>query len=274
MEFDIPDTVNWHTISMTTHDFDAMPGDTVYGQMALMDWGLGKYRVDLEYFRVDIVNVDSAGPDKGVQVPYHPAIPDPSTFASHVPVAGDATIDLSFPELRFGKWGSGEKSDTARLLATSTSQFILMKWDLQSFKGRQASGSGLLELTTYSLQRSPEYQKDFGMVRVCEIFGGDSVWDQDNVTYASFSQNRPIDESINSQMIIDVAVNGSRGGRNLITVSRPVLQRMLDGRTRGLAIKPLGAVSASFYACENQGGKFAPILHFTTGDGSHGRAQN
>lgn len=26
MEFDIPDTLNWHTISMTTHGFDAVPG--------------------------------------------------------------------------------------------------------------------------------------------------------------------------------------------------------------------------------------------------------
>src|SRR5574341_1510476 len=65
MEFDIPDTMNWHTISMTTQDFDAKPGDRVYGQLALMDWGLEKYRVDLDYFKVDIVNVDSAGPDKG-----------------------------------------------------------------------------------------------------------------------------------------------------------------------------------------------------------------
>ena len=39
MEYDIPDTGNWHTISMTTHGFDAKPGDTIFGHMALMDWG-------------------------------------------------------------------------------------------------------------------------------------------------------------------------------------------------------------------------------------------
>jgi len=49
MEFDIPDTVNWHTISFNIHNFDAKPGDRVYGQLAIMDWGLEKYRVDVNY---------------------------------------------------------------------------------------------------------------------------------------------------------------------------------------------------------------------------------
>ncbi len=39
MEFDIPDTSNWHLISFTTHNFDAVQGDTIYGQLALMDLG-------------------------------------------------------------------------------------------------------------------------------------------------------------------------------------------------------------------------------------------
>jgi hypothetical protein len=266
MEFDIPDTSNWHTISMTTRGFDAEPGDTVYGQMALMDWGRGVYRVDLQYFRVDIVNVDSAGTDQGVQVPYHPPTPDPSSLTSHLPVTGDAMIDLQYPDLPFGNWISGDSADTVRLLTTSATQLIIMKWDLRSFKGRHVDGAGLLELTTYSLQRSPDYQQDFGMVRVCEILEGDPDWDQDKVTYASFCQGKPLDEAINSQMIIDIAVNGNRGARNMITISRPVLQRMLDGRTHGLAIRPLGAINAAFFARENQEGKFAPVLHFTIGE--------
>jgi len=264
MEFDIPDTVNWHTISMTTHGFDAVPGDTVYGQMALMDWGLGKYHVDLEYFKVDIVDVDSAGPDHGVQVPYHPPIADPSSFSSHLPVDHDAMIDLQYPELKFGNWSSRESSDIVHLLTVSATQFIIMKWDLRSFKEQHAAGAGLLDLTTYSLQRSPDYEKDFGMVRVCEIIGGDTAWTQERVTCASFFQGKSPDEVINSQMIIDVDVNGKRRARNLITISRPVMQRLLDGKTRGLAIKPLGTVNASFYALETEKGKFAPRLHFTS----------
>ncbi len=264
MEFDIPDTAHWHTISMTTHDFDAVPGDTVFGQLALMDWGSGKYRIDLQYFRVDIVNVDSAGPDQGVQVPYHPSIPESSSYSLHLAVASDGMIDLQYPDLNFGGWSSAESTDSVRLLAASATQFIIMRWDLQQWKGQQVAGAGLLELTTYSLQRSRDYRKDFGMVRVCEILGGEIGWNQDSVTYVSFSRGRALDESINSQMIIDVAVDGRRGAKNLVTISRPVLQRMLDGRTLGLAIKPLGAVNASFYAQETEKGKFAPTLHFTT----------
>jgi len=264
VEYDIPDTVSWHTISMTTRDFDAMPGDTINGQLALMDWGQGVYRVELRYLRVDIVDTDSAGPDHGVQVPYHPPIAEPAAFTHHVPVAGDAMVDLQYPELTFGAWASSGSPDTARILATSATQYIIMRWDLASFNGKRVSAAGLLDLTTYSLQRSPDYPKDFGMVRICEILGGDPAWDQNSVTYASFSRGRPPDDVINAQMIIDVAVVGTRGGKNLITISRPVLQRMLDGRTVGLAIKPLGAVNAAFYAMESYNGKHTPVLHFST----------
>ncbi len=38
MEFDIPDTLCSHTISMTTRDFQVEPGDAVNAQLALMDW--------------------------------------------------------------------------------------------------------------------------------------------------------------------------------------------------------------------------------------------
>jgi hypothetical protein len=72
--------------------------DRAYGQLALIDWGLEKYRVDLDYFKVDIVNVDSAGPDKGLQVPYHPPVPALDTFAYHIAAAQDAMIDLEYPD--------------------------------------------------------------------------------------------------------------------------------------------------------------------------------
>jgi hypothetical protein len=37
---------------------------------------------------------------------------------------------------------------------------------------------------------------------------------------------------------------------------------MLDGKTKGLLIRPLGALDASFYASENQLGNNGPKLHF------------
>ena len=62
-------------------------------------------------------------------------------------------------------------------------------------------------------------------------------------------------------MIIDIEVEEGRCSKNLITISNPVLQRMIDGKTLGLAISALGAVNASFYAMENQSGNFSAKLH-------------
>jgi hypothetical protein len=265
MEFDIPDTSNWYTVSMTTHDFDAHQGDTVYGQLALMDWGLEKYRVDISYFKVDIVNTDSTGPDQGVQVPYHPRIQDPTTFAYHIPVIQDAMIDFEYPEMNFNNWSAQDESGKICVLTVNGTQYVILRWNLMKFAGKKVKGSGLLELTTCSLQRSPEYMKDFGMVRVTEIIGGDPQWNQNEVTDSSFCMGQLLNTVLNSQMIIDVNVNEKHGNKNLITISNPVLQRMVDGRTLGLAIRPLGAVNASFYAMENQGGKFSPKLHLNFG---------
>lgn len=259
MEFDIPDTSNWHTISMTTHGFDAVPGDSVNGQLALMDWGLEKYRVDLDYYKVDIVNIDSVGPDKGVQVPYHPTVPDVKTFAHHIPVSQDGMIDSQYRDLNYNDWSS--RSDTGRtiLLGVNGTQTAILRWDFTAFVGKQAAGSGVLELTTYALQRSPQYVKDFGMVRITEIIGGDPQWKQENVSYERLCEGQPLTRVLNSQMIIDIDVSEVRNGKSHATISQPVLQRLIDGKSLGLAIRPLGAVNASFYAKEN--GMLAPTLH-------------
>jgi hypothetical protein len=197
MEFDLPDTSDWHTISMTTHQFDAVPGDTVYGQLALMDWGLRKYHVDLDYFKVDIVNVDSVGPDKGVQVPYHPPVPAPRTFAHHVAVAQDAMIDREYPDVNFNSWSGRDETGRTILLTVSGTRIVILRWDLSAFAGKKVIGSGALELTTYAIQRSPEYVKDFGMVRITEIIGGDPEWNQKEVTYNRLCRRRPLTSVLN-----------------------------------------------------------------------------
>ena len=100
------------------------------------------------------------------------------------------------------------------------------------------------------------------MVRVVEISGGQLDWDQQTVTYNSFCESQSLDGVFNTQMIIDVDVTEVRNNKTLITISQPVLQRMIDGKTYGLALRPLGAIDASFYSTENQNGKFSPMLHF------------
>jgi hypothetical protein len=262
MEFDIPDTAVWHVISMTTRGFDAFPGDSVYGQLALMDWGLKSYRVDIDYFRTDIVDTDSAGADSGAQVPYRPPLPDPAVFDQAVPVSQDCTIDSVYPDMRFNGWAAGDDRSGTRLLIVSSNQFVIMRWDLDRYRGRIAASSGLLDLSTFAVQRDPEYAKDFGMVRICEILGGEPFWTQEEVTFASFCRGEAWDAIINTQMIIDVTLYERRKSRNLITISRPVLQRILDGKTLGLAIRPLGAIHAAFYSMENSDRSLIPRLHF------------
>ena len=262
MEFEIPDTSNWHTISMTTHGFDAVPGDNVFGQLALMDWGLEEYSVDIDHFKVDIVNVDSAGPDQGVQVPYHPPLQKPSIMAFHIPVVQDGMVDTEYPDMIFSNWYTRDESGRTNLIAVSSTQFVILRWDLSQFAGRKISGSGLLELTTHSVQRSADYEKDFGMIRIVEIVGGNPTWNRKDLSYAALCRGQSLTHVLNSQMIIDINVSEPKGSKSFATIPQPVLQRLIDGKTLGLAIRPLGAVIASFYARSSREGKRGAILHF------------
>jgi hypothetical protein len=95
MEYDIPTANTWYTFSLTTNHFDAVPGDTVIAHLALMDWGLEKYQLDIDYIKVDVVNVSNVGPDKGEAVPYHPPVADDKKFHQVVPVAQDIRTNLT-----------------------------------------------------------------------------------------------------------------------------------------------------------------------------------
>ena len=262
MEFDIPDTVNWHTISMTTHDFEAQMGDSINSHLALMDWGLGKYRIDFDYFKVDVVNRNTAGNDLGMPLPYHPPLADPASFPLHADAVQDAVIDTQYTDINFNNWQTrGASGKSASLLTVSGTQIAIIRWDLGAYKGRKVKRAGLLELSPHSVQRSPDYQKDFGMVRITEILGGDPDWDDQTVNYDTFKGAKPIEQVINTQMIIDDSVTWNQNSKVLFTISRPVLQRLIDGRTLGLAIKPLGAVSASFYS-KDEDKRYSPRLYF------------
>ncbi|MFW5973465.1 MAG: hypothetical protein ACOCTG_05675, partial [Bacteroidota bacterium] len=119
MEFDIPDTTDWHRISMTTEDFDVRPGDTVGAQLALMDWGLERYRLDVDYFRVSVVDVDTVGPDHGEQVPYRPTLPDLAGFDHEVDASQAATIDGQFPDINLGDWYVADAAGHHPVIAVS-----------------------------------------------------------------------------------------------------------------------------------------------------------
>jgi hypothetical protein len=270
MEFDIPDTTDWHVISMTTKKFDVVPTDTVYVQLCVTDYGLDKYYVDLDYYRADIVNVNEAGPDKGVLVPYHPPLPGVNTFSNHIDVAGDCLINTDYPDINFNDWSVKEKEGDARILTINGNQWAILRWDFEKYKNMKAEGAGLLELTTQSVTKGGNYieaygqdfGEEFGKVRVIEILGGDPGWDQNKVTYNNLTQGKDYADVFNTQMVYDTELSEERGGKNFITISRPVLQRLIDGKTKGLLIRPLGAIDASFYASENKTGGEGPKLHF------------
>jgi hypothetical protein len=270
MEYDIPDTSDWHVISMTTKKIDAHPGDTVYVQMCLTDFGLDKYTVDLDYYRADIVNVNLAGTDKGELVPYHPQIPDVNTFSNHLNVDQDCIINSDFPEVNFNDWHVKEKNNNVPILTVNSNQWVTLRWDFEKYKNSIVDAAGVLELTTQSLPIGGKYIQaygedfgiEFGKIRVIEIFGGDADWDQNKVTYNSLIKGKKYSEVFNTQMIYDTEVSEEQGGKTYITISKPVLQRLLNGKTKGLLIRPLGSLDASFYASESQTGN-DPKLHFS-----------
>jgi hypothetical protein len=62
-------------------------------------------------------------------------------------------------------------------------------------------------------------------------------------------------------MIIDWPITPGDGNKTYLTIGHPVLQRMLEGKTLGIAIKPLGAINAAFYSMKD-GERNAPRLYF------------
>jgi hypothetical protein len=258
MEFDIPVAGVWTTISMTTSGFPVASGDTVFAQLALMDWGRSSYRVDVDSFKVDVVEAARAGADRGASVPYHPPIPDPADFEFSLESSEAAVVDLANPSVNLGQWSALDAGARRRVLTVNGAMWVILRWDLGQFRGRMVSDHGLLELATHSVQRSADEMKDMGLVRVVEILGGDPAWRRDTVTLDGLLQGEPPDEVFNPQMIIDWPVDETAGGKTRLTISRPVLQRLVDGRTLGLAVTPLGPIDATFLA----DGRGAPRLLF------------
>lgn len=272
-EFDVADTTDWHTISYTTTDLDARPGDTLYVQLGVTDWGLGTYHLDLDAYRAAVVDTPAEA-DLGEPLPYHPPTPPPASFAHHLAAAHDAPIRPDEPDVAFGDWRAIEAGREVPVLSVGGDQWAVLRWDLGELAGATASGPGLLALTTHSVARGggyvAEYGDDlgveFGKVRVVEILGGDPTWDGASVTYRSLLDGQPLDEVVNGQMVFDTDVTPGPDGRTAVTISRPVLQRLLDGTTRGLLLRPLGAIHTAFYATEHGDASARPTLHFSTLD--------
>ncbi|MCK7489552.1 MAG: hypothetical protein MZU79_04415 [Anaerotruncus sp.] len=252
MEYDLAEAGRWTTISLTTRGFEAEPGDTVNAQMALMDWGLGRYRVDVDYFKVDVVAAAEAGPDLGPPVPYHPPVADPSSFAKAVGVEADLTVDLGEPSVNLNDWAIRDGGGEAAVVSVGGTRLVLLRWDLRRFAGRKVTGSGLLELSTRAVEVSKTERPDFGLLRVVETLGGEPAWDERAASWSSVSRGAPRELVLNPQPIIDWPVAAGDGAKTYLTIPAPMLQRLIDGKSRGLALTPLGSIEAAFYASRGE----------------------
>lgn len=275
-EYELPNTTDWHTISMTTSNFDVRAGDTVYVQFCVTDWGPGQYAVDIDYYRADVVRGDQAGPDMGEPLIYHPAVPDVSTFGHRLLVAHDSVVSTQFPNVNFNDWHIPAQEGPARVLTVGATEWIILRWDFGDLRTQKVEGAGVLELTTHSLAIGGRYTEaygedlgdEFGKVRVIEILGGDPDWDQKTVTYGGLVGSAAYEDVFNTQMVIDLELAATPGEKAYFTLPRPVMQRLIDGKTKGLLIRPLGAQAGSIYASEDVGGR-GPRLHFSTAARSH-----
>jgi hypothetical protein len=262
MEFDLPESDNWHTISMTTRQFDALPGDTISAHIALMDWGTSVYELDVDYVKIDVVDISESGPDKGEQVVYPPPVPLPEEFPISNPALEVGMIDTAWRDLNFSGWMAGNKP----VLTIDNSKLILLRWDLDAYAGQTAESYGMLKLTPHSFfQNSGTDQLESDRVRLVEILGGDTDWLRESVTYQSFNNSKPLDSVLNSQMIIDIDLPKQKDKPLYIHIPRPVIQRLLNGRTKGIAIYPLGTLHASFYPGNNLNDPLRPKLYFNIG---------
>lgn len=262
MEFDIPDTTRWRTIHFTTDGFDARPGDTVNAQVAIIDWGRQTYRTAVDSFAVEVVDATEAGTASNRAVPYPLPIRDPDTLTHHVPAAQAGLVNRQFPETRLSDWRTTTDSGTVPTWTVTTDQYLLLRWDRAQLPNKPIEGPGILELTRQSVQTADTAPEELGQVRLVEITGGSSAWVDSTVTSARFAQGQPLHDVLNPQPIVDREVSGPAGESVRIPLSEPVLHRLTSGEAKGLALRPLGPVSASFYAGET----FSPVLHFDVED--------
>lgn len=157
----------------------------------------------------------------------------------------------------------GRRALDPRLTADQPSeqQILRLRWNLISFRLDWSLGG-----TTHSVQKTSDPLEDLGIGRRRRIMGGDPAWDQKTVTPDRLRRGQPLERVLSTQMIIDWPVTEEDGGKMYFTISRPVLQRLIDGRTLEIAIKPLGTISAALYALEHEDGRAATRLLFNVKD--------
>jgi len=260
-EFDLDKANEWHTISMVTSGFDFDPNIPLMTQVSMMDWGISEiYELKIDYIKVDLVKVTDDPKQFGEPLIYRPSLKTADVYPEILLPSKNAMIDSKMPNEALTGW-SDEVEGKAGVLQVDQSKTVLLQWDFSKYKGKKVAEAGQLELSTNTLLRKRNSQKDFGEIRCSEILNVVDPWDDATVTYNSFLGDNAYYEAIVSQCIVDTKVNPQKNGKTVVSISRRVLQRLLDGKTDGIALKALGLISASFFDTENEA--LAPKLRFT-----------
>ncbi len=258
MEYEIPDTSGWHIVSLTTDRFDAIDSDTVYVQLAMMDWGIGVFETQIEYLKVDVVNKKLVGRDVGNLVPYHLKIQNITEYDSHIPCFDAAIISSKFKNENYSSWQNYARGQSDNLLTVSGDQIVILKWNYELNDSVLVNDHGLLELNFESYQKGDFSLEELSQIRLVELNVDNVDWNAKTVTFNKFINGYKEDIITNRQPIYDLDLVSQDGTKKFFTVSKFVLQRLLDGKSNSLALFAIGPIIANIRIDEND----KPRLHF------------
>ncbi|MDX2186653.1 MAG: hypothetical protein SFV32_06965 [Opitutaceae bacterium] len=260
LEFELEEANHWYTLSMTVDDLDLTVPEAVNVQLAMMDWGLGSYSVEIDSIRVMTADPRDRQSEGGNGLPYHPPIPDDATFELSSLAAEYATLDSKESGAVLDDWSVVSNGRTLPGASVGGNLRAIFRWDLSEFRGKRVNAVGTLTLTTLALSKTAAARKDFGMVRVVEMIGGPADWSRSSISWNSLIGSESELRVFNSQMIIDGELGPGPRQKARFTIPAPVLQRLIDGRSKGIALLPLGSLQATVAAS----GEDAPLLRFST----------
>ena len=260
-EFDIADT-DWHTIAWTNTGLDVKPGDDVFLTLGMTDLGRAVYTAEIAYVKASVVDAPN---DLGNPLPYRPVLA--ARFANNLTVAEDAIIDSAYPWVNLKDWtelSTDEGTLGIHVDAISGSQITILKFDLSAFKGKTVDGWGELELTTATAGWAATNLEEFGYIRAVEIKNTAPDFQRATVTWDNFFAGRPLLEVLNGQLFYDVQPALQRDGKTIIALNPAVMQRLVDGTSRGIALYGQGALNLSFASSQAPGEGSRPTLRFNT----------
>jgi hypothetical protein len=259
MEFDLPTANEWHTISFTVTGMDVLPSDNLILSTAFIDGGEETYEVDYDYLKVKIVKDAQRLKNTDHHCPFKPSISDLANAKNALVVNSDSMINANLPNKNYNEFQSREGEPVVSL---DENNLVLLGWDFSGLDKQYVPQKAILALTTHSAKQiKDDNLEELGRIRVVEVIGKDNPWDEKTVTYKSFMEDKPPSDVINPQMIVDHRVSAQLGSTTYLTICKPVLERLISGQAKGIAIEPLGEANVDFFSSESPNPEYSPMLY-------------